>query len=140
MDASMEIAAQWHNSEGVWFARKIRALARHYQIFEQLPVEQRGGYRNARTLLRDELVKKRILDYLQNLPTGKVTPKKLQIAVNTEILPDLGITPKKPVSTRTARRWLIKLGWRYTEVRKGVYMDGHERAMLSSIAKPSFSP
>lgn len=94
MDASMEIAAQWHNSEGVWFARKIRALARHYQIFEQLPVEQRGGYRNARTLLRDELVKKRILDYLQNLPTGKVTPKKLQIAVNTEILPDLGIPPK----------------------------------------------
>jgi len=39
MDASMEIAAQWHDSEGIWFAQKVRALTRHYQTFEQLPVE-----------------------------------------------------------------------------------------------------
>jgi len=140
MNASMEIAAQWHDSEGIWFARKVRALAQHYQTFEQLPVERRGGYRNAQTLLKDELVKKRILDYLQNLPTGKVTPKKLQAAVNTEILPDIGITPKKPVSTRTARCWLIKLGWRYTEVRKGVYMDGHERADVVQYRQTIFLP
>jgi hypothetical protein len=48
MQASLEIAEQWHDSNGVWFARKVRALARHYQTFEQLPVEHRGGYRNAR--------------------------------------------------------------------------------------------
>jgi hypothetical protein len=72
MDASLEIAAQWHDSEGIWFAQKVWALAQHYQTFDQLPVEQQGGYRNAWTLLKDELVKKRILDYLQNLPTGKV--------------------------------------------------------------------
>jgi hypothetical protein len=140
MEASLEVAAQWHEGDGVWFSRKIRALARHYQIFEELPIEQRGGLKNARTLLQDELVKKRILDHLQSLPTGKITPKKLRAAVNTEILPDLGITPKNPISTRTARRWLIKLGWRYTQVRKGVYMDGHERADVVKYRQEVFLP
>ncbi|EDR04366.1 uncharacterized protein LACBIDRAFT_330618 [Laccaria bicolor S238N-H82] len=91
-------------------------------------------------LLKDELVKKRILDFLQSLPTGKVTPKKLQVAVNTVILPALDITPKKPIGTRTARRWLIKLGWRYTQVKKGVYMDGHERDDVVKYRQDVFLP
>jgi len=28
---------------------------------------------------------------------------------------------------RTAWHWLYKLGWWHTELKKGVYMDGHER-------------
>jgi hypothetical protein len=40
---------------------------------------------------------------------------------------ELNIAPKSPISEWTARRWLIKLGWRRTVVRKGVYMDGHEQ-------------
>jgi hypothetical protein len=71
---------------------------------------------------------------------GKATPKKLQVAVNEEILPDLGITPKKPISTHTARRWLIKLGWRYTHVKKGVYMDGHERVDVVEYRQKIFLP
>ena len=39
---SLEIAKQWHNSAGVWFARRVRALAWHYQVFEQLPIEKLG--------------------------------------------------------------------------------------------------
>ena len=41
--ASLEIANQWHQGagSGIWFARRVRALARHYQIFEQLPTEKR---------------------------------------------------------------------------------------------------
>ena len=36
---STQIAEQWHGGQGVHFAHQIRALARHYQKFEQLPVE-----------------------------------------------------------------------------------------------------
>jgi hypothetical protein len=86
--ASEEIAQQWHDGEGKYFARRVRALARHYRNFEQLPVERRGGHKNVRSLLKDENVKKRALSYLQSLPTGKVTLKKLQVALNTIILPD----------------------------------------------------
>jgi len=85
-------------------------------------------------------VKKRALLYLQSLPTGKVTPKKLQVAINTSILPDLGITTKKPLCVRTARRWLIKLGWRHTVVKKGIYMNGHERVDVVDYRQKSFLP
>ncbi|KAI0245038.1 hypothetical protein BJV78DRAFT_1289459 [Lactifluus subvellereus] len=43
MAASQHIAAQWHKGSGLYFARQIRVLARHYQHFEQLPDETHGG-------------------------------------------------------------------------------------------------
>ena len=44
--SSIEVARQWHEGGGNWFARHVMALACHYQIFERLPVERRGGGRN----------------------------------------------------------------------------------------------
>ncbi len=38
----------------------------------------------------------------------------IQLALNTIILHDLGIVPKKPLSIWTAWHWLIKLGWCWT--------------------------
>jgi hypothetical protein len=95
--ASMEIAQQWHPGDGVWFVRRVHALACHYQTFEQLPVEHRSGYKNAQTLLQDENIKKASLDYLTSLLTGEVTPKKFQIALNMTILANLGITTQHPL-------------------------------------------
>ncbi len=60
--ASLEIAKQWHNGTGNWFARRVRALARHYQIFEELPEERQGGGKNTRSLLYNEIVEKRTRD------------------------------------------------------------------------------
>ncbi|KAG2755653.1 hypothetical protein P692DRAFT_20844483 [Suillus brevipes Sb2] len=125
--ASLEIACQWHDGNGNWFACQVHALARHYQIFEQLPVERRGGSKNARSFLHDESVQNCARMWLSNLPIGTVTLRALQSAVMTTIFPELGIVPKNPISKCTAQRWLIKLGWRRTVIRKGVYMDGHER-------------
>jgi hypothetical protein len=127
MGASMEIAWQWHEGNGLWYSRRVRALARHYQIFEQLPREKRGGARGSRSFFHDESVETRCRTWLSNIPTGQVTPRALQNALHSTIFPELGIIPKQPISERTARRWLIKLGWRRTIIRKGVYMDGHER-------------
>ncbi|KAG2068243.1 hypothetical protein BDR04DRAFT_1025036, partial [Suillus decipiens] len=77
--------------------------------------------------LHDESVETRCRTWLSNIQTGQVTPHALQNALHTTILPELGIIPKQPISEQTARHWLIKLGWRRTVIRKGVYMDGHER-------------
>jgi hypothetical protein len=140
IQASVEIARQWHEGQGNWFARRVRTLAHHYQIFEQLPREKRGGSRTTRSWLHDETVKKKVLDYLTNLPTGKVTPSALQKHINNVIFPELNIKPKKPLTVRTARRWLIKLGWRHTLVKKGVYMDGHERADVVQYRNNEFLP
>ncbi|KZV74693.1 hypothetical protein PENSPDRAFT_572631 [Peniophora sp. CONT] len=130
MAASDAIALQWHEGEGVHYARRVRALARHYQNFEQLPAETRGGAgHSARTtsLLTREDVRASCLQYLQSVKAGQVTPRKFQHELNTAILPALGVVTKQPLCERTSRRWLIKLGWRLSVVKKGVYMDGHER-------------
>ena len=44
------------------------------------------------------------------------------------IIPSLGLDlGGKTISERCARRWLHKLGYAVTDVKKGVYVDGHER-------------
>lgn len=113
MCASAEIAQQWHegHGSGSWFARRVRSLARHYQIFERLPKENRGGSANSRSFLNDESVQAHCRMWLSNRPTGQVTPRALKDGLQSSIFPELGIVPNKPISERTARRWLIKLGW-----------------------------
>jgi hypothetical protein len=137
--ASEAIVQQFHEGVGVHFARRIRFLARHYQMFEQLPDENRGGDRG-RSLLDDERIQRAARTYLLTLPTGEVTPKRFHHALNARILPALGHTLAKWLSERTARRWLIKLGWRRTMLKKGVYMDGHERPDVVEYRMKEFLP
>lgn len=138
--ASVEIARQWHEGHELYFACRVRALARHYEVFGMLPVEKRGGRKNARCHLNDESVQKASRDWLTALPAGEVTPLKFQRALNETILPALNIVLKAPLCERTARRWLIKLGWRRTLLKKGVYMDGHERPDVVEYRQEVFLP
>jgi len=47
--------------------------------------------------------------------------------VNNHILPSLGLdSGGQKISEDTARRWLAKLGYELKEVKKGIYVDGHE--------------
>ena len=75
--ASLEIARQWHEGQGIWFACRVQALARHYQIFEKLPIEKHGGARISRSWLYDEQVRTRTRDWLTSQKTGEVTPCRL---------------------------------------------------------------
>ena len=138
--ASIKIACHWHEGPGNWFAHRVRALARHYQAFEELPVEKQGGEKNACLWLHDEAVQSRTQDWLTSQKTDNVTPCRLQKALNEVIFPDLNIILKSPLSEQTARRWLIKLGWHRTVVRKGVYMDGHEREDVVKYRNEIFLP
>lgn len=141
--ASKEIARQWHDKldgSSDHFARRIRALARHYQIFEQLPKERRGGFKNSRSILKNETVRNAARAWLFQQEKGKVTPIKFKHGLNNIILPSLGIFPSKPLCERTARRWLVKLGWQRTTIKKGVYLDGHERPDVVKYRQEDFLP
>jgi hypothetical protein len=74
------------------------------------------------------------------VPAGKVTPAALQIYINSSLFPELEITPKTPLRSHTACCWLIKLGWTHTIVKKGVYMDGHEREDVVHYRQEEFLP
>ncbi|PCH36576.1 hypothetical protein WOLCODRAFT_82413, partial [Wolfiporia cocos MD-104 SS10] len=140
IDASMQIAHQWHEGNGNWFARRVHALARHYQVFEQLPVEKHDSSSNNRSWLHNKSVQNCTREWLTTQSIGKVMPHNLQQSLNSIILPDLGMIPAKPLSICTARRWLIKLGWRRTVVRKGIYMGGHEHSDVVKYRNGIFLP
>ena len=72
--ASEHIAQEWHDGEGRYFARQVRCLAHHYQVFEQLPEGWKGGTRKARTLLLDEVVEAAARDWLMSQKAGAITP------------------------------------------------------------------
>jgi hypothetical protein len=138
--ASQEIARQWQDGTGVHFARQVRFLARHYQLFEHLPASNRGGD-HGRSLLNDERVQTSARTYLLDLPVGEVTTAQFHRVLNERILPSLGYQLRGTgLSLRTARRWLYKLGWRHTELKKGVYMDGHERPDVVEYRNNVFLP
>ena len=139
MAVSEEIARQFHEGMGGHFARQIRILACHYQLFEQLPEERRGGA-GSQSLLKDERVQVAARTYLLGVPTGEVTPRKFHHALTKQILPMLGFTVKDGLSERMVRRWLLTLRWRCTRVKKGVYMDGHERPDVVEYRNNMFLP
>ena len=91
-------------------------------------------------MLKDERVQTAVRAHLASVPTGEVTPKQFHKALNDDILPLLGLAVKGGLSERTARRWLLALGWRCTRVKKGVYMDGHERPDVVKYRDDVFLP
>ncbi|KIJ56331.1 hypothetical protein M422DRAFT_239552, partial [Sphaerobolus stellatus SS14] len=143
LKASEQIALQWQddvNGSAAHFARRIRALASHYQVNEQLPIEKCGGYKNARSILKEESVRTAARTWLTSQKVGSITPTKFCNGLNTEILPGLGISLKSPFCTKTALRWLVKLRWMKTTLKKGVYMDGHERKDVINYRQMVYLP
>jgi hypothetical protein len=144
-DASKHIAEQWRDGVGTHFARRVCALARHYQLVGKLLSENRGGARSGTSyrgtsLLMDEHVEARCRSWLTAQKIGTVTPFRFARGLENEIFPDLGITTIKPLVVRTAQRWLIRLGWRRSLVKKGVYKDGHDRDDVIKYRDHDFLP
>lgn len=63
----------------------------------------------------------------------QVRPSKLCKYVNENLLSELGF--EGSICERTAARWLSKLGFRLCHIRKGVYVDGHEREEVIEARK-----
>jgi len=71
---------------------------------------------------------------------GQTTPQVLANHINQVIFPAAGVQTTDQISLRTACHWLIKLGWTYTKVKKGVYVDGHEREDVKEYRNKEFLP
>lgn len=95
---------------------------------------------NNSSLLDDEQVKHCVHSWLTAQPVGSVTPLWLQQALKEVLFPDLGISRQSLLTEGTCCKWLIKLGWQVTEVKKGVYKDGHERSDVVTEHNNVFLP
>lgn len=128
-----EIACRNVGKDTLHFQRKIRSQARYLQKYGVVPSTHRGNFTSHASLLDNEAVRIKIREHLATLPSGEITPRKFRAHLIEVILPSVNsdILDKSPskstISMRTAERWLRKLGYSRHAVKKGVYVDGHER-------------
>ena len=71
---------------------------------------------------------------------GTITPSNFRIAINTEILPRLIISTTKGIAQSTTYLWLRRLGFYKSELKKGVYVDGHEQEDVVKYRQEVFLP
>ena len=124
LSASMAIA--WRMGKGPYFARQIRQNKVYLKKYHCLPPPKTFTWHGHHTLLDNESVLHDVRTYLASQALGSVTPRTFWLHINKTILPALDIEGR--ISEQTAQQWLkSKLGYECTEVKKGVYVDGHER-------------
>lgn len=124
--ASLTIA--YRMGKGPYFARQIREHERYLLRHQRLPPSKSGARHGQFTLLDNEGVVHAVRRYLAAQALGSITPHQLCRHVNEVIIPALDMTGKNSTITeRTAITWLKKLGYICKDVKKGLYIDGHER-------------
>jgi len=139
--ASRLVAQSNHlENDGKRLARRIRALFKHYQSFGGLPAETRGGKRNGHSYLDNEDVFQACRAWLLQQELGTVTSDNFRMAINEEILPRLMISCSKGICRTSTYNWLLRLGFYKSEVKKGVYVDGHEREDVVAYRQTVFLP
>jgi hypothetical protein len=62
------------------------------------------------------------------------------VAINQEILPRLLISCNKSIGRTSTYNWLLWLGFYKSEVKKGVYVDGHKREDIVAYRQEVFLP
>lgn len=77
------------------------------------------------SLLADKDLAVDINLYLQEIGNDITAKKVVKFLAWLEVMEKHGIT--KTITVRTAHRYLNMLGYRYSQPKKGTYMDGHER-------------
>jgi hypothetical protein len=126
LNASLAIARRVGKDQ--YYARQLCTNERYLLKHGRLPPSKREISHGQYTLLDNPAILLGVRKYLAAQGLGTITPRELCKHVNEAICPALGLTgDNAKISERTAITWLHKLGYSYTEVRKGLYFDGHER-------------
>ena len=121
--------------------RTVRAWRKHFLSNHRSFEERRGKYARY-DALDDEEYRDMALEWVRNnaYVKGKpnMTAEDFCSWVNLNLLPRVlekhASAPSK-ITARTARRWLHKLGFEQVSSKKGVYIDGHERADVVEYRK-----
>ncbi|KAL5512106.1 hypothetical protein ACEPAG_3627 [Sanghuangporus baumii] len=125
--ASLKVVRQM--GKGPYFARQTRFNTKYIEAHKKLPPYTRGKYGRHASWLDNEDILQKVKVYLVTEQPGEVKPRKLRRFFLNEVLPRLDLSERlgSKIATCTVRRWLHKLGYTRHNVKKGVYVDGHER-------------
>ncbi|KAK7046362.1 hypothetical protein R3P38DRAFT_3346079, partial [Favolaschia claudopus] len=167
MDASA-MAAETHGFAAAWGSRLAREWTAEWIESRTLPESDRGRHAKTWSLLNDPEVREELAGYLRTnkwsmkpdklveyskakLVTDEMKkfvqnevneamPRGLKKYLELELFPRIGYKVARGISVNTARRWLHEQGFQYTEVKKGLYYDGHERPDVVDYRQNEFIP
>ncbi|CAB4416861.1 unnamed protein product [Rhizophagus irregularis] len=120
--------------KGVYHARCIRSWAHEYVMSCQIPYSRWGHHAKIWSFLWDEGILLQVKSYIRE-HKWDISPQMLIIQMNEVILPGLGFAPSPTIHINTARNYLKELGYTYAKVKKGIYIDGHEREDVVAYRK-----
>ncbi|KAG1857783.1 hypothetical protein F4604DRAFT_1931271 [Suillus subluteus] len=123
--------------QGDWLSRNLRAWSKAYiEDRTKLPTHQYGNHRASR--IEDDQLAMDIKLHLQSIVKYIRGQDIVDYLKNPEVQRRHGLT--KTVSLATAQRWMVKLGYRWREEKKGQYVDGHEREDVVEYHQTVFLP
>ncbi|PIL28057.1 hypothetical protein GSI_09809 [Ganoderma sinense ZZ0214-1] len=123
--------------KGAWFARSLRRWTRSFiNDHTALPINPYGKWTTSR--LFDEDLVDEIQLHLQSIGKYVRAADIVEYLNREEVQSRLKI--KKSISLSTAKRWMHKMGYRWTREKRGMYADGHERPDVVSYRQNVFIP
>ena len=108
-------------------AKCVLAWAKFFIETGTLPDSRQGKHQKTKSMMSDEDVEYKCIQWLRTCKKNERTPKKFARFVCDTLLPETIGAVGKRISDRTAERWMKALGYKYGAWKKGVYVDGHER-------------
>lgn len=118
-----EIVAKMQGRSMHW-SRCLVKWVTEWRVNGRISLSLRGKHTKTVNLLTDGDVHRQLVEWLRS-NKFEASPASLMDHVNENILPGLG--KKRKICLRTAERWMKALGWEFSSIKKGCYMDGHER-------------
>ncbi|KAI7964836.1 hypothetical protein MJO29_002934 [Puccinia striiformis f. sp. tritici] len=112
-------------TSGIYLSRLIIRESRNILKNQQLLEVKRGNQKTHRSLLDKIELRKELFTWSASQVSGHVTPLTFRDFVNNSAFPKFNI--QRTICRDTSTRWMLKLGYRPQEYRKGLYFDGHER-------------
>ena len=104
-------------------AKMIRFWAKYFREFGEFPKRTHGKHSKVISFILDEDISMHCAAYIRSLgrkERQRLSGKSFRDWINSNIA---GIQ----VSESTAQRWLHHLGFHFSSVSNGIYVDGHER-------------
>ncbi|KAF9455567.1 hypothetical protein BDZ94DRAFT_1277918 [Collybia nuda] len=133
-----EMAAESQGFARKWGGRLVQIWVRKWILWRELPVSLKGKHVKVFSLLDDPSVCAELRSFLRS-NKWSMDPKKLRHIVESEmpwglkkyleveLFPRIQLKVARGVSVRTARHWLHCEGFKFTEHKKALYYDGHDR-------------
>jgi hypothetical protein len=122
---------------GLHYAKQLKKWSRAY-ITDQtcLPYNIYGTWNES--LLEHEDLAQELHLHLQGIGKHICTQDIIDYLDQTDVKAQLKL--KKTISLATAQRWMTKMGYRWTKVPSGQFVDGHERLDVVSYCQDVFLP